>query len=109
MTQNYCLLGKSNKCYEKCSHLCNSNSKYYLEDRMKFKFRVIPDNIDTTTTIYNSKITSISPNDVSNSTSYRIDIIDENIDDIKTIINKIKNRERLEGTNYTSGNLNRLI
>ena len=59
MNSNYCLLGKSNKCYSECDHKCNSTNKYYLKDRLGFLFRIIPDNIQTITTIYNSKITSI--------------------------------------------------
>lgn len=59
MNSNYCLLGKTNKCDSSCSHLCNSSNKYYIKDRFGFLFRVVPDNIDTVTTIYNSKITSL--------------------------------------------------
>ena len=32
MNSNYCLLGKSNKCYASCKHLCNSSEKFYLKD-----------------------------------------------------------------------------
>ena len=59
MTMNYCVLGKSNKCYNTCKKLCNLNNKYYLKDRLGFLFRVIPDNLQTISTIYNSKIFSI--------------------------------------------------
>ena len=55
MTMSYCLLGKSNRCYKECKHLCLENNNYYLNDRYNFKFRVIPDNIQTLTTIYNSR------------------------------------------------------
>ena len=48
------------------------------------KFRILPDNI-------------------------QIDILDESIDEINSIINVIKSGNRLEGIEYTNGNLNREI
>ena len=71
-------------------------------------FRILPDNIQTVTTIFNSKITSILPKEFS-SDSIRIDILDENIEEINNIINTIKNGKRFEGSNYTNGNLKRKI
>ena len=88
----------------KCKGL--KNNKYFLKDRMGFLFRVIPDNIQTITTIYNSKITSITFNDI-DTNSVRIDILNETIDEINYIINTIKTGRRLEGENYTNGNINR--
>lgn len=108
MNMNYCLFGTSNKCYSNCKHTCNSNNKYYLNDRMNINFRIIPDNIDTVTIIYNSKITSIV-SDEFNVSSLRIDILDESIDEINKIINTVKSRKKLEGKNYTNGNLQRDI
>lgn len=108
MNMNYCLFGTSNKCYSNCKHTCNSNNKYYLNDRMNVNFRIIPDNIDTVTTIYNSKITSITTDEF-NVSSLRIDILDESIDEINKIINTVKLRKKLEGKNYTNGNLQREI
>ena len=108
MNMNYCLFGTSNKCYSNCKHTCNSNNKYYLNDRINVNFRIIPDNIDTVTTIYNSKITSIA-SDEFNVSSLRIDILDESIDEINKIINTVKSRKKLEGKNYTNGNLQRDI
>ena len=106
MTMNYCPLGISNKCYSECKKLCNSNNKFYLNDRMNFKFRIIPDNIETLTTIYNSKITSISSLGF-NCSNIRIDIIDESIEEINNIISLAITEKRLEGKNYTNGiNLN---
>ena len=108
MNSNYCLLGNSNKCYKECLRKCEKSNKYYLKDRMGFKFRIIPDNSQTITTIYNSKILSISPLDF-NSDNYRIDLLDENIFEINNIISTIKSGNRLESENYTNGNLNRNI
>ena len=109
MNSNYCLLGKTNKCYTSCQHLCNTHkNKYYLKDRLGFCFRIIPDNIDTVTTIYNSKITSIDHTDLSVS-SIRIDIIDETVDEINEIIHVIKTGQKLEGKDYTNGNFTREI
>ena len=64
--------------------------------------------MQTVTTIYNSKITSISPSEL-NVGSVRIDILDENIEEINHIISIAKSGNRLEGENYTNGNLNRNI
>ena len=83
MTMSYCLLGKSNRCYKDCKHLCLSDTKFYLNDRYNFNFRVIPDNLQTLTTIYNSRNISI-PN--VNSNSIRFDILDETIDEINKLI-----------------------
>lgn len=105
MNMNYCPLGKSNYCYPGCNMNCKNGNKYYLKDRMNFKFPIIPDNIQTVSTLYNSKITSISPNDFDNSTSLRIDILEESIEEIQNIINTIKSGKRLEGQNYTNANL----
>lgn len=117
MSSNYCLFGKTNKCNGDCKSgspkntsptPCKLDCKYYLKDRMNFDFRVIPDNIDTLTTIYNSKITSISPKDF-NVYSFRIDILDESIDEINFIVKSVKLGNKLDGKDYTSGNLNREI
>ena len=108
MTSNYCLLGNSNKCYPDCKQKCNSNNKYYLKDRMNFKFPIIPDNIQTITTIYNSKINSIDTHEI-NLDNLRIDIIDENIEEINKIIEVVKSHNKLEGKKYTNGNLNRCV
>ena len=72
------------------------------------KFRILPDNIQSVTTIFNSKTTSISPKDFNVDFAW-IDILDESIDEINSIINVIKSGNRLEGIEYTNGNLNREI
>lgn len=102
MTMNYCLLGVSNHCYSDCKKLCNNSNKFYLKDRLDFKFRIIPDNIQTLTTVYNSRITSISSSEFSCS-NVRIDILDESIEDINNIVSLARNEKRLEGKNYTNG------
>lgn len=108
MNMNYCPIGKSNKCYPTCKMNCTNNSKYYLKDRMNFKFPLIPDNIQTVSTLYNSKITSIAPTEFPE-TSLRIDILEEPVSEIQNIINTVKEGNRLEGLNYTNANLNREI
>lgn len=108
MNSNYCLIGNSNRCYKDCDKKCTKNNKYYLKDRMGFNFRVIPDNMQTVTTIYNSKILSILPSDF-NSENLRIDILDEDIKQINNIIETVKSGNRLEGNIYTNGNLYRNI
>lgn len=52
-------------------------------------FRVLFDNIQTVSTIYNSKTTSIVANDF-NIDCARIDILDEDIDKINNIVNTVK-------------------
>lgn len=71
---------------------------------MNINFRVLFDNIQTVSTIYNSKITSVVANDF-NIDCARIDILDENINEINYIVNQVLNGKRLEGKNYTNGNL----
>lgn len=105
MTSNYCVIGKTNKCISSCGLKCTSNDKFYLKDRLGFKFRVLPDNIQNITTIYNSKTTSFKPD--FNANSYRIDIIDETINEINNITNSIKSNSNITGSNYTNGNFNK--
>lgn len=108
MVLNYCPLGKTNKCTSNCSKYCLQDYNYYLKDRLGLNFRIITDNIETITTVYNSKITSISTNDIPFK-SYRIDILDENIDEINKIISIIKNGKKLSGNLYTNGNFNKIV
>lgn len=109
MTTNYCLLSGSNYCLEKCKNNCgNGNREYYLKDRMNMEFRVIPDSFTKTTTILNSKKTSISIDEI-NVNSVRLDFTHENIDEIIDIINTFKAGEMLEGKDYTNGNFKRFV
>ena len=102
MTNGYCYLGKSNKCYKECDRKCNKNSKFYLKDRMDFKFRIVPDSTNTLTTIYNSKTLSVKYDDII-CDSVRIDILDENLDEIQKVIDTVKSGNRFEGKDYTNG------
>ena len=106
MNTQYCPLGKGNKCYPECGMRCKNGKYYYLKDRMGYLFRIIPDNMQTVTSIYNSKITSIESKDV-NSDYVRIDVIDENIDEINRVIKEVKLGKKLNGNEYTNGNYNR--
>lgn len=108
MNMNYCLLGKTNHCFSNCMHKCNSNNKFYIKDRLGFEFRVLPDNIETVTTIYNSKTTFIDTLNI-NYKFFRVDILDEDIDFINTITSAIINGNKIEGKNFTNGNFNRLV
>ena len=109
MNINYCLLGKTNKCYPQCEAKCTSkSSKYFLKDRLQMNFDIVPDNIQTVTTIYNSKTLSITPSDF-NIDFARIDILYENIEEINNIIETVKSNKRFEGKEFTNGNLNREI
>ena len=108
MNSAYCLLGKTNKCYPECEMRCSNNKKYYLKDRKNFKFRILPDNVQTVTSIYNSQITSIDTLEF-NIESVRISILDETIEEINKIISTVKSGKKLEGNGYTNGNLKREI
>ena len=108
MNMNYCLLGKSNKCYPNCNSLCTNKNRYFLKDRLGLHFDIVPDNIQTVTTIYNCKTLSICPTDF-NLDCARIDILYENIDEINNIINTVKLGKKFDGKQYTNGNLNREI
>ena len=108
MKMNYCVLGISNKCYPQCMMRCRTNNKYYLIDRLGFKFRILPDNVQTVTTIFNSKITSITHIDTGIN-SVRVDLLDETIDEINNIAKSCMNGSKIEGKQYTYGNLNREV
>ena len=105
---NYCLLGESNKCYPTCKVRCQNDKTYYLQDRLNMKFEIMPDNIQTVTTLFNSKTTSISPNEFHIDFA-RIDILHENISKINEIIKTVKTGKNFQGKEFTSGNLNREI
>ena len=109
MNTGYCLLGSSNKCYPTCNTKCrNDNSRFFLSDRLKMEFRVIPDNMQTINTIYNSKITSINYSDF-NVDTVRVSIIDRNVYEINEILEKVKQDEIFSGSEYTKGNLNKHV
>lgn len=108
LNMNYCLLGETDLCYPNCKQRCQSSHVYELKDRLNMKFKILPDNIQTVTTIFNSKITSIAPKgfDISHQ---RIDILEESIEEINDIIEIVTQQKRIEGQEYTNGNLNKTI
>ena len=108
MNIGYCLLGSSNLCYPRCDMKCKENSKFYLKDRLNMNFRLIPDNIQTISTLYNSKINSISYSNIKPN-FVRISILDENIDEINEIIKCVKNDKPFTGSNFTKGNFNKTV
>ena len=108
MNIGYCLLGSSNLCYPRCDMKCKENSKFYLKDRLNMNFRLIPDSIQTISTLYNSKINSISYSSIKPG-FVRISILDENIDEINKIIKCVKNDKPFTGSNFTKGNFNKTV
>lgn len=108
MTLGYCVLGKSNKCYPNCKSLCKSKHSYYLKDRLGLYFRILPDNLQTINTIYNSKITSLDFSGLLVD-SVRIDVLDENLLEINHIIETVKSEKRFEGKDYTNANFIREV
>ena len=108
MNSGYCLLGTSNRCYPTCEMKCLQDNKFYLKDRLGLKFRVVPDNLQTVTTIYNSKITSIKHSNVPVD-CVRISILDEDIKTINDIITKVKKDIPFSGKDYTKGNFDKQV
>lgn len=111
MTSEYCPVGSiaggfSEK--EKCSKPCIKNDKYYLRDRMNMDFRILPDNINCQSRIFNSKINSIETKDL-NVDSIRIDVIDESLEELQKIVDLHKSGGKLSGESYTNGHLNRPV
>ena len=103
MTSEYCTIGT----FKNCPAICEKGT-YKLKDRMGFEFPIYTDRTNCNNLIYNSKITSISYKDL-NADFIRIDVLEEDLEEIQKIINIHKKGERLEGENYTNGNLNRSI
>ena len=103
MITEYCTIGP----YINCKGICEGHT-YKLKDRMGFEFPIVTDRINCNNQIYNSKITSIEWKEF-NPNSIRIDILDEDIDEINEIIKVHKDGKRLEGKDYTNGNLNKEI
>ena len=108
MHTRYCPLGKTNLCYPECDSKCSSENIYELRDRLQMRFEILPDNIQTVTTIFNSKTISILPTEFPIDYA-RIDILDENLEEINNIVNMVSNGKKFKGSEFTSGNLNRQI
>ena len=108
MNSGYCLLGSSNKCYPSCDMKCKSSSKFYLKDRLGLNFRVVPDNVQTITTIYNSKTTSIEYSDIKPD-FVRISVLDESINEINDIIEHVRNDKTFRGESFTKGNFDKNV
>lgn len=103
MTTEYCAIGIYKNCPGTCEH-----GIFKLKDRIGFEFPIYTDRINCNNLIYNSKITSIEWKEF-NPNTIRIDILDETIEEINSIVNIHKQGKRLEGQNYTNGNLNKEI
>lgn len=122
MNTGYCFLGQSNKCYPTCTRKCTTcssnqvsslsnemqDNKYYLKDRLGYNFRIVPDNLQTITTIYNSKTLSISFDDIAIDNAL-ISILDEDVDEINKVISTVKSGNTMSGKEYTYGNFNKLV
>lgn len=103
MTTEYCTIGT----FKNCPGICE-DGKFVLKDRMNFEFPIYTDRINCNNLIYNAKTTSISYKDL-NLDSIRIDILNEDLKEIQNIIDVHKTGDRLEGQDYTNGNLNREV
>ena len=103
MTSEYCVIGKNGDCKGKCNR-----GKYALVDRKGYVFPIYTDTTNCNSLIYNSKITSIESEYI-NSDSIRIDILDENIEEINKIVKIHSSGQKLEGEDYTNGNFNKEV
>lgn len=103
MTSEYCTIGT----FKNCNGMC-TKGKYVLKDRMNFEFPIYTNRINCNTSIYNSKITSIMWENLK-ANCIRIDILEESIEEINIIIETHKQNKRLEGQNYTNGNLKKEV
>lgn len=108
MNTNYCVLGKTNRCYPTCQMRCKENKQYFLEDRMHLKFPILPDNMQTVTTIFNSKITFLDSTQLSTN-HIRMDFIEESIDEINEAVALMRQGKRKSGDAYTNGNFAREV
>lgn len=108
MNANYCVLGKTNRCYPTCQMRCQENKQYFLEDRMHLKFPVLPDNMQTVTTIFNSKITFLDSNQLSTN-HIRMDFLEESIEEIQEAVDLMRQGKRKSGDTYTNGNFAREV
>lgn len=111
MTSEYCPVGSilGGFCKTKeCSKPCIRGDRFYLKDRMGVNFRVLPDNIDCQSRIFNSKITSFEANGL-NVNSIRLDFIDENFEEAQRAINIHKAGNKISGDEYTNGHINRPV
>mgnify|MGYP002868723253 CR=1 FL=1 len=111
MTSEYCPVGTISgnfSSHSGCTMPCTKGGKYYLRDRLNMDFRVLPDNIDCQSQIFNAKITSIETNDL-NIDSIRIDVIDEDVTSLQEIIDTHKYGKKLSGEQYTNGHINRPV
>lgn len=111
MISEYCVIGStvgkfSN--HQKCLMPCKNGKKYFLQDRKKEEFLVVPDSIDCQSHIYNSKITSITSKNLFVD-SIRIDVMEENVAKINEIIQICKEGEKLSGEQYTNGHIVRPV
>lgn len=75
---------------------------------MGLRFRIIPNNLQTISNIYNSKTLSITYDGL-NIDYARIDILEEDIPRINEVIRTVKAGERFEGNDYTNGNMSRCV
>lgn len=117
MTSEHCPIGSiagkftaNNKCSMPCQNCYNVKlpDKYYLRDRLGLDFRILPDNIDCQSRIFNAKITSIETSDLVVD-SIRLDIIDESVTEVQNIIKTHRTGKKMSGDIYTNGHLNRPV
>ena len=71
-------------------------------------YRILNDNIQTITTIYNNRTTSISYKNIKTDFA-RVSILDETIDEINEVIEAVRNDKTFSGEDYTKLNFNKLV
>ena len=86
----------------------NIDTKFYIKDRLGMNYRILNDNIQTITTIYNNRTTSISYKNIKPDFA-RVSILDETIDEINEVIEAVRNDKTFSGEDYTKLNFNKLV
>ena len=90
MTMKYCPL---KQLLNNCANCSKDNNKYYLEDKMGNRFRILRDNCLTTIMHFKNicNIDNISYYKEVGITNYRLDFLDEDYDSVDKIIKYVKN------------------
>ena len=94
MTMKYCPL---KQLLNNCANCSKDNNKYYLEDKMGNRFRILRDNCLTTIMHFKNicNIDNISYYKEVGITNYRLDFLDEDYDSVDKIIKYVKNVLRM--------------
>ena len=96
MTMKYCIVNKFINKDDKC-HVCFSDNKYYLKDRNNEEYRIITNPMTHGSSILNYKKTNLIKNipklKEMGITNFRIELLDENYEEVKKLIEDVRKYE----------------